>query len=66
MSYISGSAKRSAILREFQEFFDVKKNKLLKLSNTRWLVLHKCVIRLLENWEVLKSYFVLAVVEDKL
>jgi len=27
--------------------------------------LHKCVIRLLDNWEVLKSYFILATIEDK-
>lgn len=65
-TYISGSAKRCAILREFQDFFAVEKNKILKLSNTRWLVLHKCVIRILENWDVLKSYFILAVHEDKL
>ncbi|XP_067212375.1 SCAN domain-containing protein 3-like [Linepithema humile] len=64
-TYISGSAKRCAILGEFQKFFNVEKKKLLKLSNTRWLVLHNCVIRLLENWEVLKNYFLVAVVEDK-
>ncbi|XP_067211624.1 protein FAM200A-like, partial [Linepithema humile] len=65
-TYISGSAKRCAILVEFQEFFNVERNKILKLSNTRWLILHKCIVRLLDNWEVLKNFFVLAVVEDKL
>lgn len=65
-TYISGSAKRCAILVEFQNFFDIERHKILKLSNTRWLCLHKCVFRLLENWEVLKNYFTLAVVEDKL
>jgi len=64
-TYVSGNAKRCAILQEFQEFFNVERNKLLKLSNTRWLILQKCVIRILENWEVLKNYFILAV-EDKL
>ncbi|XP_067210313.1 protein FAM200C-like [Linepithema humile] len=39
-TYISGSAKRCAILGEFQDFFNVERNKILKLSNTRWLVLH--------------------------
>jgi len=48
-----------------QDFFEVQKNKILKVSETRWLCLHKCIIRLLENWEVLKSYFILATVEDK-
>jgi len=32
----------------------------------RWLVLHKCVNRFLDNWDVLKSYFVLVVAENKL
>lgn len=64
-TYVSGSAKRCAILREFQDFFNVEKNKILKLCNTKWLILHKCVVRLLNNWEVLKNYFTLAVVEDQ-
>jgi len=64
-TYISGSAKRCAILDEFQEFFNVERNKILKISNTRWLVLHKCVVRFLDNWEVLKNYFIFCVVEEK-
>jgi len=64
-TYISGSAKRCAVLNEFQDFFEIEKSKILKLSETRWLCLHKCVVRLLNNWEVLKSYFILATVEDK-
>jgi len=65
-NYISGSAKRCAILGEFQDIFNVERNKILKLSNSQWLVLHKCIVRLLDNWDVSKNYFVLAVVEDKL
>jgi len=65
-TYISGSAKRCAILGEFQDFFNMERNKILKLSNTRWLVLHKCVERLLKNWEILQNYFLFAVVEDKI
>ncbi|XP_071581188.1 zinc finger BED domain-containing protein 5-like [Temnothorax nylanderi] len=65
-TYISGSAKRCAILGEFQDFFEIERKKILKLSETRWLCLQKCVVRLLENWEVLKNYFLLATVEDKL
>ncbi|KYN38537.1 hypothetical protein ALC56_07084, partial [Trachymyrmex septentrionalis] len=34
-TYISGSAKRCAILGEFQDFFKVERNKILKLYNTR-------------------------------
>ena len=65
-SYISDGAKRCAILLQFQELFGVESKKLLKLSGTRWLVLHQCVVRLLENWDVLTHYFQLAAVEDKL
>lgn len=52
-------------MREFQEFFGVETRKILKLSGTRWLVLQKCVVRLLDNWEVLKHYFYLEVMETK-
>jgi len=65
VSTCSGSAKRCAILDEFQDFFNMERNKILKLSNTRWLILHKCVERLLKNWEILQNYFLLVVVEDK-
>jgi len=64
-TYISSSPKRSAILCEYQTFFGVETRKILKLSGTRWLVLQKCVTRLLENWEVFKHYFYLEVFEVK-
>lgn len=64
-TYFSGSAKRSAILCDFQAFFGVESRKILKLSGTRWLVLQKCVDRLLDNWEVLKHYFNLENLESK-
>lgn len=64
-TYISNSPKRSAILCDYQKFFAVESRKVLKLSGTRWLVLQKCVARLLENWEVLKHYFYLEVFETK-
>jgi len=64
-TYVSDGARRCENLIEFQEFFNVEKKKIPKLSNARWLVLHNCVIRILDNWEALKNYFVLAVTEDK-
>ncbi|XP_024872448.1 uncharacterized protein LOC112455009 [Temnothorax curvispinosus] len=64
-TYFSTSAKRSAILCDFQSFFGVESRKILKLSGTRWLVLQKCVTRLLDNWEVLKHYFHLETIESK-
>jgi len=38
----------------------------LRLVKTRWLVLHQCIVRLLDNWKSLKHYFILTVSEDKL
>lgn len=64
-TYVSGSAKRSANLREFQQFFNVETHKILKLSSTRWLSLEQCVVRLLNNWEVLQHFFLLEVTEIK-
>lgn len=65
-NYISGSSKRCQQLCEMQEFFRVEQKKNLNVSGTRWLSRHNCVVRFLENYEVLKSYFQIAVVEDKL
>ena len=39
--------------------------KILQPSQTRWLSLHKCVDRILEQWDVLKQLFTLAQVEEK-
>ncbi|KAL6419662.1 hypothetical protein ACFW04_013641 [Cataglyphis niger] len=51
-TYTSGSAKRCAILGKFQDFFNVVRHKILKLSNTIWLVLHKCVT----SWRLHDSF----------
>lgn len=48
-TYFFNSLKRSSILTEFQTVFGVELHKILKLSGTRWLVLQKCVVRLLDN-----------------
>ncbi|KAH7949030.1 hypothetical protein HPB49_004235 [Dermacentor silvarum] len=66
VNYVSGSAKRSAIIVEIQELFRMEKHKLLKPSNTRWLALFNCVNRLLEQWTALEHFFLAARVEDKL
>ncbi|KAK3923983.1 Zinc finger protein 862, partial [Frankliniella fusca] len=63
-TYVSGSPKRSAIFEEFQEFYNTEQRKLLKVSGTRWLVLHPCVARILENWIPLEQYFQSVVLED--
>lgn len=65
-TYISGSAKRCAILQEIQEFMQLENTKILNLSTTRWLSRHACIVRILDNWEAIKHFFTLAVFEDKL
>lgn len=65
-NYVSGSAKRCAQLQEMQRFFNEKEYKILNLSATRWLSRYECVIRVLENWNVLEHYFIIAMQEDKL
>ena len=52
--YLDKSSKRQASLEKFQE--DVKHQNILKHVATRWLSVRKCVGRLLENWDALKSF----------
>ena len=56
-SYFSCSSKRTKAFGDFQDFFNTKQHKLLKLYDIRWLSLGSCVERLLEQWEALKLYF---------
>lgn len=39
------------------ESFDPESWKNLKLSETKWFVLHKHVVKILDNWEFLRNYF---------
>ena len=63
ISYINGSPKRAAKYKEFQCFFDVKENKLLKLARTRWLSVYFCIERIPENWIPLQNFLLLEEVE---
>lgn len=65
-SYVSASGKRSAQLEEVQTFLNESKKKNLKLVSTRWLSLYQCIERVLEMWNVLQHFFILAAVEDNL
>ncbi|XP_070516613.1 SCAN domain-containing protein 3-like [Cardiocondyla obscurior] len=56
-SYISGSAKRCAILAEFQDFFHVDRHKVLKLANTKWLSFQKCFGQNFVKLNVLNDIF---------
>lgn len=53
-NYFSHSAKRQADFEKFQSFAEVE---LLRPCQTRWLSLHACVSRVIEQWEVLTLYF---------
>jgi hypothetical protein len=50
--------------RKFQEFFNLEKNKILKVSQTRWLSMKGAVKRILEQYSALKLYFTSDVMED--
>jgi hypothetical protein len=51
------STKRKGILAEYMEFCDLEYAKILKHVSTRWLSLERCVLRILQKYEGLKSYF---------
>ncbi|KAL5237061.1 hypothetical protein ACI65C_004471 [Semiaphis heraclei] len=56
-TYMKLSYKRQSEYKEFQVFVDAKPHKLLQASQTRWLSLHSCVKRILEQYKALKLYF---------
>lgn len=65
-NYISMSPKRAGILKEFQEFLSLKPHKILHPCQTRWLSLRCAVMRILEQYEALKLFFIDAAFSDRL
>ncbi|XP_041978531.1 uncharacterized protein LOC121735744 isoform X1 [Aricia agestis] len=65
-NYLNGSPKRTGLLKEFQDFLELKPHKLLQPSQTRWLSLEAVVKRLLEQYEALKLYFRDAIFSDRI
>jgi hypothetical protein len=65
-TYVSVSSKRCTQLIEMQSYFNMKHHKILKCSYTRWLSVHQCVVRILENWIPLMHYFIIVIAEDSL
>lgn len=63
-NHFSHSPKRVGAFKEFQEYFDVNKHKILGVSSTRWLSLEQVVNRVLEQWEPLMYYFQLYSFEE--
>lgn len=56
-NYLQYSYKRQGTFQEFQKFLELKPHKILQMSQTRWLSLHACVTRILEQYEALILYF---------
>ena len=65
-NYFSHSAKRQAEYSLFQYFADIVPHKLLRPCRTRWLSLHSCVSRFIEQWDALVDYFQAVVQRDNL
>ena len=55
--WFRNSSKRKSILKEFNEFCDEESANVIEHASTRWLSLEKCVIREIEKFEGIKSYF---------
>ena len=56
-NFFHQSSKRLSQLASFQHFVDVEPHCLLHPSQTRWLSLHQCVARMVEQWPALHSFF---------
>ena len=56
-NFFHQSSKRLSQLASFQHFVDVEPHRLLHPSQTRWLSLHQCVARMVEQWPALRSFF---------
>ena len=65
-SHFAHSAKRLAEYKMFQEFTETEPHKLLRASQTRWLSLEQCVVRVLEQWQALEAYFTETAERDRL
>ncbi|EFN84798.1 hypothetical protein EAI_00952, partial [Harpegnathos saltator] len=55
-SYISDNVEEFMHLNEFKDTFNAETNKILR-SPKKWLVLHKCIVKITGNWVILKDLF---------
>lgn len=56
-NYFSHSSKRQREFIEFQDFVGSDNHNILRHYEIRWLSLHACVNRIIEQWDALKLYF---------
>ena len=52
------------LLKAYQDFLEIDNQKILSPGQTRWLSVHSCVKRILEQWDALILYFTEAVFDD--
>jgi len=57
-NYFSNNPKRVEIFKEFQKFTNVKIHKILHPAQTRWLSVESVVVRILEQYEAFKLFFI--------
>ena len=55
--FFQKSAIRQYELKQLQTLYDVEQRKMLKHVCTRWLSIHRCLDRMMTNWDPLKQYF---------
>ncbi|XP_037875635.2 uncharacterized protein LOC119630401 [Bombyx mori] len=63
--YFAYSSKRQREFREFQNFLNSENHKILQHYDIRWLSLHACANRVIEQWNPLQLYFRAEYLEDK-
>ena len=62
--FFSKSAARRIEFKVVSEITDVTALFMIKHVKTRWLSLEKVLLRIIEQWENLKQYFLNAIKED--
>lgn len=55
--YLQNSSKRQHSFQLCQDIYGLKPHKILKYISTRWLSMHGCIERILQQWEPLLMYF---------
>ena len=57
-SFFSRSPQRQLTLIEFQVHLDTDIQKISRPSSTRWLSLEACILRLINQWDPVRLYFI--------
>ncbi|XP_066590784.1 zinc finger MYM-type protein 6-like [Prorops nasuta] len=65
VTFINGSPKRTAIFKDFQQSFEKETKNLLKYAETRWLSRHTCIERILEQWNIIHTFLLELMSENK-